>query len=196
MHLDVAVNHILAPQFSILIDKIEHFAVKSNNKPKNSTEEDSNAMKNEFVKLLKDNFGPILVNKPEVVVSKLELNTPDGLIKFAGSATTNNFQLSDMNDGNKFMDKLWVDFNFSVPKSVISYLFVLQMKYLLSAGNAEMDQQSAEALTKVVNILLDSQINTWTAKGYIKNNKGLLESHMVFKDGTLVINNIPTKTAN
>jgi uncharacterized protein YdgA (DUF945 family) len=193
MYLDVTVDHILAPQFSILMDKIEQFAVRSSNKS-NSSDADSEAMKKEFIQLLKDNFGPILVAKPEVILSKLELKTPNGLINVSGSATTNNFQLVDMEEDGQFMDKLLVDFNFSVPKSTVAYLFVLQMKYLLSAGNAEMDQQSSEALTKVVNILLDSQINTWTAKGYIKNNNGLLESHMLYKDGKLVINNIPTKS--
>ena len=193
MHLDVSVDHVLAPQFSILIDKIEQFAVKANNE--SNVAETNSDTKAEFIKLLKDNFGPILVNKPEVVISRLELKTPNGLIKLKGNATTNNFELSDMNDNGKFMDKIFVDFNFSIPKPVVAYLFVLQMKYLLSAGNAEMDQQSSEALTKVVNILLDSQISTWTSKGYIKNNNGQLESHMVYKDGKLVINNIPTKSA-
>lgn len=185
LNIDLSVNHILAPQFSKLTDALSQFTANSNNNNDNQ--------RDEFIKILKANFGPILVNSPIFTLNKFELNTPSGLINISGSATTKDFNLDDMNDQDKFMDKLSVDLSYSLPKSVVSYLFVLQMKYLLTAGNAELDQQSSEALTKVVNILLDNQISTWTKKGYLKNNKGVLTSHLVLKDGQMVINGITTK---
>lgn len=183
LNIDLSVDHILSSQFSKLADDIEQFTANSN--------DNNDDQRDAFIKVLKANFGPILVNTPIFNLNKFKLQTPSGLIDIKGFATTNNFSLGDMEDQTKFMNKLNIDFNYSIPKPIISYLFVLQMKYLLTAGNAELDQQSSAALTKVVNILLDNQISTWTKKGYLKNNNGILSSHFVIKDGKMVINGIP-----
>src|SRR6185437_130441 len=186
LNLDLAISHINSLAFSKLADEVERFSASQ-------AKLDDSARKDEFVKLLKTDFAPILVESPVLSLSRFELKTPNGIINISGQATTNQFALDDINDQDKFMNKLLVNLNFSLPKPVVSYLFVLQMKYLLSAGNAELDSQSSEALTKVVNILLDNQINTWTKKGYLKVNNGILESHLVMRDGKLIINDIPTK---
>lgn len=186
LNLDLALSHINSPAFSKMADEIEKFSATS-------VQMDDQVRRNEFIKLLKTDFVPILVESPVIKLSRLELNTPNGIIKISGQATTNQFLPDDINDQDKFMSKLQVGLNFSLPKPAVSYLFVLQMKYLLSAGNAELDRQSSEALTKVVNILLDNQINAWTKKGYLKVNNGILESHLVLRDGKLTINDIPTK---
>jgi uncharacterized protein YdgA (DUF945 family) len=186
LNLDFAVSHINSPAFSKLVDEVEKFSASS-------TKMDDMARKNEFIKLLKADFAPILVESPILNLSRFELGTPNGSIKISGQATTNKFIPEDINNQDKFMSKLQINLNFSLPKPVISYLFVLQMKYLLSAGNAELDKQSSEALAKVVNILLDNQINIWTKKGYLKMSNGILESHLVLNGGKLKINNIPTK---
>ena len=93
-----------------------------------------------------------------------------------------------MNDESKFMEHLVMDAKISIPRPIISYLFVLQMQYLLSAGNAQIDQQSSDALTKVVNILLDNQISIWGKKGFIIEKDGLLSTHIVMKDGKVLLN--------
>lgn len=187
LDLDLSISHVNSPAFGKLADQIEKFSADAVSKA------DDSASREEFIKLLKTDFAPILVEKPVLSLSKFELKTPNGLIKISGDATTNQFVLGDINDQEKFMNKLRVNLDFSLPKPVVSYLFVLQMKYLLSAGNAELDRQSSDALTKVVNILLDNQINTWTKKGYLKVHNGMLESHLVLRDGKLIINDIPAK---
>ncbi len=179
MNLDLSVGHIYSPAFSILADKIESLSTKS-----------ESVIDENMLNTVTKYFGPILVRNPIINLNKFELNSPDGAIKISGSATTNNFTLDDLDEQQKFMQKLVLDINISVPKPVLSYLFIMQMKYLLSAGNAQIDPQSAEALTKVVNILLDSQINTWLKKGYLKNNNNSLETHMIIKDGQLSLNGV------
>lgn len=197
MNLNIALDHILAPQFSRLVDSIESFSANSGiavtSGTNSATTNPDNLKREQFIKLLKANFAPILVESPVLTLSDFKLKTPSGLIKISGNVTTNNFVLSDMNNQDKFMSKVLLDLDFSVPKVVISYLFILQMKYLLTAGNAELDQQSAEALTKVVNILLDNQINTWTKKGYLKYNNGLLESHLSLHGSKLMVNGVIVK---
>lgn len=187
LDLNLVISHVNSPAFSKLADQVESYTANSLNNT------DDTASRDEFIKILKNDFAPILVESPVLSLSKFELKTPNGLIKVSGQATTKQFQSDDINDYDKFMNKLLIDINFSLPKPVVSYMFVLQMKYLLSAGNAEVDNQSSEALTKVVNILLDNQINTWSKKGYLKINNGMLESHLVLRDGKLVINGIATK---
>ncbi|MCC2624469.1 MAG: hypothetical protein K0R14_342 [Burkholderiales bacterium] len=184
--LNLEVNHINSVAFSKLAEEIERFSASSTNM-------EETARKNKFIKLLKTDFAPILVDAPVIKLSRFELKTPDGLINVSGQATTKQFELDDINDQDKFMNKLLVNLNFSLPKPVVSYLFVLQMKYLLSAGNAELDSQSSEALTRVVNILLDNQVNTWAKKGYLKVNNGILTSNLVLQEGKLIINGILTK---
>lgn len=186
LDLSLSVDHISSPEFSKLMDKIEDVTTS----PASTSKNDNQAkMREELIKTLKQYFGPILVNKPIIRLNKFNLKTPDGLVQISGNATTESFVLSDMNDQKKFMQKLAVDINLSVPKPVLSYLFVLQMRYLLSAGNAQMDQQSSDALTKVVNILLDNQVNIWMKKGYITNESGVLATHLSIKSGKLFLNN-------
>jgi uncharacterized protein YdgA (DUF945 family) len=190
MELDLSVNHILAAPFSKMVDKV---AIISASVPVASGSTNTSKVQDSLISAIKEYAGPILVNKPEINLNKFMLNGPNGVIYVAGHATTNNFVLKDMNSQADFMQKMLLDVQFSIPKHVLSYMFMLQMKYLLSAGNAEMDQQSSEAFGSVVNILLDNQINTWSKKGYIKNNKGILESHLSYREGKLFLNGVPSK---
>ena len=183
MDLDIAVDHIAAAEFSQLIDRVTQISMTNTNGSQNQ-----NKMQDELVKVLKQYGGPILVEKPIIKLEKFNLITPDGAIEISGVATTDGFTLKDMNDQSKFMQKMNLDIHLSVPKPILSYLFVLQMRYLLSAGNAQMDKQSSEALTKVVNILLDNQISIWVKKGYLTNSNGVLITHMYVKNGKLYLN--------
>ena len=131
---------------------------------------------------------PILINKPVLTLNQFTLNTPSGKIDLHGFVTTQGFEKNDINDQNKFMQHMLLDLTMSVPKSVLSYIFILQMKYLLSAGNASMDAQSSRALTKVVNIILDSRVNEWVKKGYLFDNKNILSTRLVMESGNLFLN--------
>ncbi len=183
LDLELSFDHVSSPDFALVMDKLEEISTQSD------LDDDNNEkMREELIKTLKQHFGPILVKQPIIQLKRFSLKTPEGLVLISGNATTDGFVLDDMNDQKKFMQKLALDINVSVPKSILSYIFVLQMRYLLSAGNAEMDQQSSQALTKVVNILLDNQINIWLKKGYIVNTDGVLSTHMVIKSGKLYFN--------
>lgn len=180
MVFDLSLKHIQSKSFSQMIDKLK---VLSNNEKSNSDE-----VKTQMLETIKSSFVPILVNAPVIQLNQFNLNTPDGKINLQGLVTTKNFQAEDIEDPAKFKQKMVVDLNMSVPKSVLSYIFILQMKYLLTSGNASMDDQSAKALTKVVNILLDNQVNGWTHQGYLTYEQGILSTHLVMKDGVLTLN--------
>ena len=62
------------------------------------------------------------------------------------------------------------------------------MKYFLTAGNAQMDQQSSDALAKVVNILLDNQLQVWQKKGFIQESAGNLSSVISMESGVMSLN--------
>ena len=184
MDLELGISHLNSKAFNDLMNKI---AVATTT-PESTDDKTKDLAKAAFIKTLKDGFGPILVDKPIIELKTFNLKTPDGLIDVSGNATTNNFALTDMNDESKFMEHLVMDAKISIPRPIISYLFVLQMQYLLSAGNAQIDQQSSDALTKVVNILLDNQISIWGKKGFIIEKDGLLSTHIVMKDGKVLLN--------
>ena len=184
MDLSLSVSHVDSKGFSQLIDQLAQISTE----PDETDAKNQEKAKAELIKVLKANFTPILVAQPMIKLNRFSLNTPDGLIQISGSATTNNFTPADMNDQKKFMQKLALDVNLSLPKPILSYLFVLQMRYMLSAGNAQMDKQSSDALTKVVNILLDNQVSIWMKKGYIIQKNGVLSTHMYLKGGKLFLN--------
>lgn len=181
MNFDLSLQHIQSKSFSKMIDKLQYLSNKSDN-------ENNDLTKDQMLSTIKTYFVPILANKPLIKLNQFTLDTDTGRIDLHGFATTNNFVPSDINDQHSFTRKLIVDLNMSVPKSVLSYIFILQMKYLLTSGNASMDEQSSKALTKVVNILLDNQVNGWVKKGYLYNNNNLLSTHLVMKDGVLYLN--------
>ncbi|MCE2705925.1 MAG: YdgA family protein [Proteobacteria bacterium] len=177
LNVDVSVHHILSKNFSSMIDEVSNLSAQT----------DLNKEKSQqlLMSILKKNFGPILVNQPDIRLNKFELNTPNGLIELSGALTTSKFLLSDMNNQSAFLSKLDGNISFSVPKNVLSYLFMVQMRYFLSAGNAEIDEQSSAALKKVVNILLDNQLVTWKKKGYLKETHGIVKSSLFYKSGKL-----------
>lgn len=179
MSFDLSLEHIQAKSFSQMVDKLKYLSNNSQN---------GDIVKEQMLSTIKTYFVPILINQPVIRLNQFGLNTPDGKIDLHGFATTDNFVANDINNQANFIHKLVVDLNMSVPKTVLSYIFILQMKYLLTAGNASMDDQSSKALTKVVNILLDNQVNGWVKKGYLINDKGQLNTHLVMKSGALYLN--------
>ncbi len=184
MNFNFKLEHIDAPGFSRLIDDLELL----------STEDQANSSNREkTISMLKTDMAPILVHQPKLSLSDFTLRTPSGIITLSGMATTRGFVDADMNDQNKFMQHLQLTLDISVPKQILAYFFLLQMKYFLTAGNAQMDQQSSAALAKVVNILLDNQMQVWLKKGYLTESNNLLHSKISMESGVVLLSNIPIK---
>lgn len=179
MSLDLSFNHLNASQFNKLTNELSLLA----NQDQNTGE-----IRDKTIAMLKSNLTPIFVESPVVRLNDFTLATPSGLIKISGKATTINFESSDMNNQAMFMKKVSVGVNFSVPKSVMSYLFLLQMKYFLTSGNAQMDKQSSDALAKLVNILLDNQLQVWLKKGYLTESNNQLSSTISMESGIVKLN--------
>lgn len=183
MNLDLSVSHVASVPFNQLTERLTQVTGTVE-----STTLDQEKNRALLISTLKQYFIPILVESPVLKLNDFSLMTPDGLVTISGYATTAGFTAADMATQQKFMQKLVLDMHLSVPKPILSYMFVLQMRYLLSAGNAQMDKQSSDALTKVVNILLDNQVNIWTKKGYLTNNNGQLGTHMHIESANIYLN--------
>ena len=137
--------------------------------------------------ILKKYFAAILVNNPIIKLNTLSLKTPNGIIDINGMITTNNFLLSDINNKQEFIKKLQANIKFKIPKDVLLYLLMMQMKYFLSIGNANMDKQSADALKNVVSILLDNQLKKWKKLGYVKDNNSIISSNLKYNNAKLTL---------
>ncbi len=184
MNFDLDIGHIDAPAFSKLADLLNSAA---------SEDQSTSVNRDKTIAQLKTTMLPILVNSPLITLNEFKLKTPSGLISLAGSATTHNFESADMSEQSKFMQKLSLKMGFNVPKPVLAYFFVLQMKYFLTSGNAQMDKQSSDALVKVVNILLDNQLSVWLKKGYLKESANELSSTIAMESGVVTLNGVVTK---
>jgi hypothetical protein len=68
------------------------------------------------------------------------------------------------------------------------------MKYFLSAGNAELDEESSKSLSELVNILLDNQLRVWLTKGYMTEESGLVKTKFKLDDGVIYLNEHPTSS--
>jgi uncharacterized protein YdgA (DUF945 family) len=184
MNLDLSLQHINASAFNQLTDVLNDLAKQNN------TADDEQA---KSMQRLKQAMSPILQESPVIQLNKFIIQLPKGQISLSGKATTHDFMPSDMESQTKFMSKIVANLDFSVPKSVMAYLFVLQMKYMLSTGNTQMDAQSSEALFKLVDILLDNQLQVWLKKGYLTESGNQLSSHIALESGIISLNHLPVK---
>lgn len=184
LDFDFDLKHIRADKFSAVADLLA-----SQTQLNESQQE---AVKDKFIASLKENMAPILVESPVAQVNKLSLKVPSGLISINGLVTTHGFESADINDQVKFMNKIYADAHLAVPKPVLSYLLFLQMKYFLSAGNAQMDEQSSQALSQLVNILLDNQLQVWLKKGYMTQESSILSTNIKFESSVIYLNDKPT----
>ena len=184
LYFDLSLEHIAAPEFSHLLDSLNNIAGQDQNNPDNRLR---------TIKLLKTDLTPILSQQPLISLNSLKIKTPDGEINLSGTISSKNFVADDMTNQDKFTKKMLVQLKFSIPKPILAYLFVLQMKYFLTAGNAQMDKQSSDALTKVVNILLDNQLQVWLKKGYLNESANLISSRITMESGVFALNGIMTK---
>lgn len=181
LDFDFELDHVRADKFSAVADLLAHEASLS--------PEEQTAHKPQMIADLKQNMTPVLIESPIARINKLTLKVPSGMINIDGVLTTHGFESSDMNDQNKFISKISAKVNLSVPKPVLSYLLLLQMKYFLSAGNARMDEQSSKALSNLVDILLDNQLKNWLSKGYITQESTNLTTKIDFESGDFMLNN-------
>lgn len=185
LNFNFDLKHVRADKFSEVADLLANEAKLS--------ESERTANYDSLISKLKDTMNPVLIESPIAQVNNLTLKVPSGLINIDGLLTTHGFESSDMYDQDKFMKKIYANVNLSVPKPVLSYLLLLQMKYFLSAGNAQMDEQSSQALSKLVNILLENQLNNWLKKGYVKEKESdIFSTNVRFESSIIYLNNQPT----
>ncbi|RTK99924.1 MAG: DUF945 domain-containing protein [Proteobacteria bacterium] len=185
LELNFALKHIRADKFSAIADLLSYEA--------SLTESERTADKPRMIAELKKLMTPLLIESPVAELNKLTLKVPSGMIAVNGMITTNNFESADMEDQTLFMSKINANVHLSVPKPVLSYLLLMQMKYFLSAGNAELDAQSSQALSQLVNILLENQLKVWLKKGYMtQESDSALSTNIQFESGVIYLNKIPT----
>lgn len=184
MSFDLAISHVYSPEFGKLLDNLESMATAKSDDPE---------FRNKTIALLKTYLTPIFIQSPIIDLKEFSLTTPDGILNLSGHASTHDFQAVDMNNQTTFMKKLNLNIEFSIPKPILASLFVLQLKYFLTAGNAQLDKQSSDALNKVVNILLDNQLHVWLKKGYIKQNGNAISSKITMESGVMSLNGIDTR---
>lgn len=184
LDFDFDLKHIRADKFSLVADLLAAQTKLS--------ESEYNANYETMIGKLKTEMTPILIESPIAQINKLTLKVPSGMININGVLTTHGFESADMLEQNQFTQKIYANVNLSVPKPVLGYLLLLQMKYFLSAGNAQMDEQSSQALSKLVSILLDNQLQSWLKKGYIKEEaESVFSSNIRFESGAVYLNNLP-----
>ena len=175
--LDFEISHINSFAFNQLINFFEN--IKDINQ--------YNLQYNQLIDDLKVKFIPILIESPVFKLNKFNLNTNKGKIFIDGMITTKWFESIDITSQDLFLSKLYFITHFRIPKAVFSYLLIIQMKYFLSFGNAEIDKQSNQALSEVLNILLDNQIKVWKKKKYIKEDGEMISSSILFNQNKLFI---------
>lgn len=185
LNFDFSIKHVKSASFSSVADLLESMATMNN-----PTEEE----KNEFSNTLKKEMTPILAESPVASINKFTLQLPSGLMSINGSVTTHDFESKDMEDQYEFLNNIYATADLAVPKPVLSYLLFLQMKYFLSAGNAELDEESSKSLSELVNILLDNQLRVWLTKGYMTEESGLVKTKFKLDDGIIYLNEHPTSS--
>lgn len=183
LDFNFSIKHVRSDKFSIVADLLESMA---------TIEKPTQEQKEHFSQQLKLEMTPILIESPIASINKLTLKLPSGLMSINGLVTTHGFESQDMEDQSKFLNKVYVTANLSVPKPVLSYLLFLQMKYFLSAGNAQLDEESSKSLSELVNILLDNQLKVWLHKGYMTEESGLVSTKFKLDRGDIYLNDIST----
>jgi uncharacterized protein YdgA (DUF945 family) len=177
IQIDLGIEHIAVAPLAHLLNSLT-IALKKNN----------NTDTLQLFPLVKNDFALILHDNPLMNINQFNMHNSTGDINIDGVVTTHNFNLSDIDNPNTFMQKISTNISMSVPKSVLSYLLMLQTKYLLSVGHAQIDQQSSIALNKVVNILLDNKIHNWINLGYLSNHNGIINTIIKMESGNVYLN--------
>jgi uncharacterized protein YdgA (DUF945 family) len=176
LNIDFETSHINSIAFSKLLNFFADYPDDNNYETKNR-----------FVESLKYYFTPVLIDTPVIKLNKLTVLTNKGLISIDGMVTTKSFESIDISSQDLFFSKIYFTTHFSIPKDVFSYLMMMQMKYFLSFGNTDIDKQSYQALSEVINILLSNQIKVWKKRRYIKENNGVVSSSIIFDQNNLLV---------
>ena len=174
LNIDFEISHINAKGFSNLINLF------------NNTN-DHNQNHEQFIELLKNKFVPILIESPIIKLNNFNLVTNKGNVDIKGMITTKNFESIDITSQNLFFKKIYFQTSFSIPKEIFNYLLIMQIKYFLNFSNTEVDDQSYQALSEVINILLDNQIKKWEKNKYIKENNGIISSSIILDENSLTV---------
>ncbi len=182
-NFDFSLNHIRADKFTSVANLLESMT---------TIENPTDEQKEQFSRELKNEMTPILMESPVATINKVTLQMPSGLMSIDGLVTTHGFESKDMEDQSNFIDKIYATANIAVPKPVLSYLLFLQMKYFLSAGNAELDEESSKSLSELVNILLDNQLHVWLHKNYLSDESGIIKTKFKLDNGVVYLNDNPT----
>lgn len=175
LNIDFETSHIDAKAFSELINLL-------NDKILNNNQDHE-----QFIELLKNKFTPILIKSPVIKLNNFNLVTNKGNIYIKAIITTKGFESIDITSQDLFLKKIYFATNFSIPKEIFNYLLIMQMKYFLNFGNAEVDDQSYQALSEVITILLDNQIKKWKKNKYIKEDNGIISSSIIVDGNNLTV---------
>jgi uncharacterized protein YdgA (DUF945 family) len=175
LNIDFETSHINAKSFNDLITLFD-------NKKLNNIENHEN-----FIESLKNKFIPILIESPVIKLNNFNLVTNKGNIYINGFITTKGFESIDITSQDLFFKKIYFTTNFSIPKDVFNYLLMMQIKYFLNFGNAEVDDQSYQSLSEVISILLDNQIKKWKKNKYIKESNGIISSYIILDQNHLIV---------
>lgn len=114
LKLDMAYNHLSEPALDdmiVIYKSILDEASKSN--------QDIGASLVMQLVRFKPQFAYLMENKPEILINDASVKLTKDTAKIVGKFTTNNFKIEDLDNFKSFLDKIVLDIQLSIPKTLL-----------------------------------------------------------------------------
>ncbi|SFN16252.1 Uncharacterized conserved protein YdgA, DUF945 family [Formivibrio citricus] len=141
----------------------------------------------EIVKLAKAHGMPILTNDPRFGIRKLEVQLPEGALKFSASVGLKGFQEKDLDNPVDFVNKLSAKADFSIPRKVVETLVMWQTRAMF--GGPESGVSGAD-LDYLASQFVEGQIGRLADQKLIKVDGELLSASATLESGEFTLNEI------
>lgn len=141
----------------------------------------------EIVKLAKTYGTPILAHDPRFGIRKLEVQLPEGALKFSASLGLKGFQDKDLDNPVDFVNKLSAKADFSVPRKVVETLVMWQTRAMFGGPDSGV---SGADLDYLASQFVEGQVGRLADQKLIKVDGDLLSASATLEGGEFTLNGI------
>ncbi|WP_082783520.1 YdgA family protein [Snodgrassella sp. CFCC 13594] len=130
----------------------------------------------------------LFTHDPVLKLNTFRFQMPDGLVDVHGQMAFKGLTAADMQQLNTMLAKTDAQFEFAVPQKLLEGFAISQARNLFTVDPSVGGPEALADIDETIRLMVDSTIRTMAQDGYVRVNKGVVQSQVTLSRNQLTLN--------
>lgn len=179
--IDIAAEHLDGKSLAAIKKSWSDIATKQLN---------DEQMQTEILNAVRTQGAGLFTNNPVFKINQFDFTAPSGYVKSKGQVAFNNVQAGDLNDFAILLQKMNVNMDFDISKTLIEQFAISQARSLFGAPNEQeqIDAAAQKDVDDTIRLMVGGMVDSMAGEGYITQNNNAVQTNLSVQNNEIKLN--------